>query len=71
MLTRENEGSKKSVRKVVQDFVHQQYLPVPWSVWGMTLPTFGWLGQCSIFQSHEVFEYDFRSVHDYFGWRKD
>ena len=25
MLTRENEGSKKSVRKVVQDFVHQQY----------------------------------------------
>ena len=24
MLTRENEGSKKSVRKVVQDFVHQQ-----------------------------------------------
>ena len=22
MLTRENEGSKKSVRKVVQDFVH-------------------------------------------------
>ena len=26
MLTRENEGSKKSVRKVVQDFVHQQYV---------------------------------------------
>ena len=26
MLTRENEGSKKSVRKVVHDFVHQQYL---------------------------------------------
>ena len=25
MLTRENEGSKKSVRKAVQDFVHQQY----------------------------------------------
>ena len=25
MLTRENEGSKKTVRKVVQDFVHQQY----------------------------------------------
>ena len=25
MLTRANEGSKKSVRKVVQDFVHQQY----------------------------------------------
>ena len=24
MLTRENEGSKKSVRKVVQDFVHQE-----------------------------------------------
>ena len=24
MLARENEGSKKSVRKVVQDFVHQQ-----------------------------------------------
>ena len=23
MLTRENEGSKKSVRKVVQDFVHE------------------------------------------------
>ena len=26
MLTRENEGSKKTVRKVVQDFVHQQYV---------------------------------------------
>ena len=26
MLTRENEGSKRSVRKVVQDFVHQQYI---------------------------------------------
>ena len=25
MLTRENEGSKKTVREVVQDFVHQQY----------------------------------------------
>ena len=25
MLIRENEGSKKRVRKVVQDFVHQQY----------------------------------------------
>ena len=25
MLTRENGGSKKTVRKVVQDFVHQQY----------------------------------------------
>ena len=29
MLTRENEGSKKSVRKVVQDFVHQQYVTTP------------------------------------------
>ena len=25
MLTRENEGSKKTVHKMVQDFVHQQY----------------------------------------------
>ena len=25
MLTRESEGSKKTVREVVQDFVHQQY----------------------------------------------
>ena len=25
MLTRENEGSKKSVRKVVQDFVHHAH----------------------------------------------
>ena len=24
LLTRENEGSKKTVRKVMQDFVHQQ-----------------------------------------------
>ena len=29
MLTRENEGSKKTVRKVVQDFVHQQYEASP------------------------------------------
>ena len=28
ILTRENEGSKKSVRKVVQDCVHQQYDPM-------------------------------------------
>ena len=30
MLTRENEGSKKSVRKVVQDFVHQLYDNESW-----------------------------------------
>ena len=33
MLTRENEGSKKSVRKVVQDFVHQQYEKAAQSKW--------------------------------------
>ena len=34
MLTRENEGSKKSVRKVVQDFVHQQYVEAYRSCFG-------------------------------------
>ena len=29
MLTRENEGSKKAVRKVVQDFVHQYAVEKP------------------------------------------
>ena len=29
MLTREKEGSKKTLRKVVQDFVHQHYVGSP------------------------------------------